>query len=130
LASNENEVQNRTPGLGGIPILGNLFKRKLVTRQSTEILFFITPRIYRPDYQGKPTTGTISNGPRSVTIPQPVPLGNPGSNTPTPTQLQQQPTTPQTTTPGTLQLLPAPTPTTVPAGSPTARPGAIGGQRP
>ncbi|HEV8136840.1 MAG TPA: type IV pilus secretin PilQ [Pyrinomonadaceae bacterium] len=130
LADTEGETKQRTPGIASVPVLGNLFKRKLTTKASTEILFFITPHIYRPDYQGKPISGAVSNGPRTVTIPQPVPLGNPGSNTPTPTQLQQQPTTPQTTTPGTLQLLPAPTPNTVPAGAPTARPGAIGGQRP
>jgi type IV pilus assembly protein PilQ len=87
LASNENEVQNRTPGLGGIPILGNLFKRKLVTRQSTEILFFITPRIYRPDYQGRPMAPVVSTGNRTNTISQPVPMGNPPTNTPN--QLQQ-----------------------------------------
>jgi type IV pilus assembly protein PilQ len=128
LADTEGETRERTPGIASIPVIGNLFKRKLTTKASTEILFFITPHIYRPDYQGRPTTGTVSNGPRSVTIPQPVPLGNPPSNTPTPTQLQQ-PTTPQTT-PGTQQLLSAPTPTITPAGAPTARPGAIGGQRP
>ena len=73
-----------------IPVLGNLFKRKLVTRQSNEILFFITPRIYRPDYQGRPTTTTPATGNRTATIPQPVPLGNPQSNTPTSNQQQQQ----------------------------------------
>jgi type IV pilus assembly protein PilQ len=86
LASNENEIQNRTPGLGGIPILGNLFKRKLITRQSTEILFFITPRIYRPDYQGRPTSPVVSTGNRTNTISQPVPMGNPPTNTPNQTQ--------------------------------------------
>ncbi len=96
LGENENEVQNRTPGLGSIPVLGNLFKRKLVTKQSNEILFFITPRIYRSDYQGKPTTSVVGTGNRSVTIPQPVPLGNPQSNT---TPAQQTP-----------QQAPAPTP--------------------
>lgn len=131
LADSEGETRQRTPGLASIPVIGNLFKRKLTTKASTEILFFITPHIYRPDYQGRPTTGTVSTGPRSISIPQPVPLGNPGSNTPTPTQLQQQPTTtPQMTTPGTPQLLSAPTPTTLPSGAPTARPGALGGQRP
>ena len=72
------------------------------TRSSSEILFFITPRIYRPDYQGKPTNGTVGTGQRTTTISQPVPLGNPPSNTPTPTQLQQQPQT----APG--GLMPAP----------------------
>jgi type IV pilus assembly protein PilQ len=101
LADNESEIQNRTPGLASIPVVGNLFKRKLVTRQTNEILFFITPRIYRPDYQGRPISGTVGTGTRSTTIVQPVPMGNPPTNTPTPTQLQQQqpgtPTVPVTT---------------------------------
>jgi type IV pilus assembly protein PilQ len=130
LADTEGETQQRTPGLASLPVVGNLFKRKLTTRQNSEILFFITPHIYRPDYQGRPIAGAVSNGPRTITIPQPVPLGNPPTNTPTPTQLQQ-PTSPQPmTTPSTQpQLLPAPT-ATPPASGSTARPGAIGGQRP
>jgi type IV pilus assembly protein PilQ len=128
LADTEGETRTRTPGIASIPVVGNMFRRKLSTKSSSEILFFITPHIYRPDYQGRPTTGTVSSGPRSVTIPQPVPLGNPGSNTPTPTQLQQP--APQSTTPTTPMLLSAPTANPVPANAPTARPGAIGGQRP
>ena len=130
LADTEGETRQRTPGLASIPVLGNLFKRKLTTRQSSEILFFITPHIYRPDYQGRPTTSTISNGPRTTTISQPVPLGNPPSNTPTPTQLQQQQQTTPQTSPGTPQLLSAPTPNAPASNSPNARPGALGGQRP
>ena len=61
LADTEGETRQRTPGLASIPIVGNLFKRKLTTRQNSEILFFITPHIYRPDYQGRPTTSTVSN---------------------------------------------------------------------
>ena len=125
LADTEGDTQQRTPGLASIPILGNLFKRKLTTRQSSEILFFITPHIYRPDYQGRPTAGAVSSGPRSIQIPQPVPLGNPSSNTPTPTQLQEQRNQP-TTTPG----LNAPTPDAAGPSTPSARPGALGGQRP
>jgi type IV pilus assembly protein PilQ len=124
LADTEGDTQQRTPGLASIPILGNLFKRKLTTRQSSEILFFITPHIYRPDYQGRPTAGTVSSGPRSIQIPQPVPLGNPSSNTPTPTQLQEQRNQPTTTPVNT------PTPDAAAPGSPSARPGALGGQRP
>jgi type II secretory pathway component GspD/PulD (secretin) len=87
----ETNTQNRTPGISGIPILGNLFKRKSVSRVTREILFFITPRIYRPDYQGNPINGVVSpTGNRTQTILQPVPLGNPPTNTPTPVQLQQQ----------------------------------------
>ncbi|MDX6383720.1 MAG: type pilus assembly protein PilQ [Blastocatellia bacterium] len=109
LGDNESETQNRTPGVASLPIIGNLFKRKGISRQSSEILFFITPRIYRPDYNGQPTNAIVGTGQgnRSTTIAQPVPMGNPQSNTPTPTQLQQQQqqqsqpqsATPQTTTP-------------------------------
>jgi len=128
LADTEGETRQRTPGLASIPVVGNLFKRKITTRSNSEILFFITPHIYRPDYQGRPLPGAASTGPRTITIPQPVPLGNPPSNTPTPTQLQQP--TQQQTTPGTPQLLSAPAPNTPAQGGTTARPGALGGQRP
>lgn len=111
LSDNESNNQSRVPGLGGLPVLGNLFKRNTVARQSQEILFFITPRIYRPDYQGRPTSGTVSNSTRSTTITQPVPLGNPTTNTPT--QQQQQ----QNAQPG-LGVLPAPG-STLPTSQPT-----------
>jgi type IV pilus assembly protein PilQ len=80
LFDDEREDQFRTPGLSKIPWLGNLFKRKAVSRNSSELLFFITPRIYRPDYEGNPTAGKIGTDNRTVTIIQPVPLGNPPSN--------------------------------------------------
>ena len=116
LNDRETDTQNRTPGLSSLPVLGNLFKRKAVTRNTDEILFFITPRIYRPDYQGRRIESEPATGTRSVTIPQPVPLGNPATNTPAtsvpsgPNSQQQSPTSsltqpvyatsePQTTTP-------------------------------
>ena len=92
LGDQETDTQNRTPGVASLPIIGNLFKRKAVVRQSSEILFFITPRIYRPDYNGQPTSPVVGNGQgnRTASIPQPVPLGNPQTNTPTQFQQQQQ----------------------------------------
>lgn len=80
LFDDERESQDRTPGLSRIPVLGNLFKRKGVSRNTNEILFFITPRIYRPDYT--PSAGS-SGVKSSATILQPVPLGNPTSNSST-----------------------------------------------
>lgn len=94
LFDDERESQDRTPGLSNIPFLGNLFKRKGISRNTNELLFFITPRIYRPDFQGNPTSGTVSSGTRSTTIIQPVPLGNPPSNSgvqPTPVQTERTP---------------------------------------
>ncbi|HEV7701603.1 MAG TPA: type IV pilus secretin PilQ [Pyrinomonadaceae bacterium] len=74
LFDDERQSQDRTPGLAGIPLLGNLFKRKGVTRNTNEILFFITPRITRPD------SAPSSSAARNPTIIQPVPMGNPPSN--------------------------------------------------
>jgi len=117
LLDSEGETQTRTPGISGIPVLGNLFKRKATTRNTNELLFFITPRIYRPDFNGRPMAGTVTDRGRSTTIPQPVPLGNPQSNTPPPSQdgsQQQQ----QQTQPGSND------------NAPTARPSATRGERP
>lgn len=90
LFDSESEINDRTPGLSKIPIIGNLFKRKQITRNTNEILFFITPRIYRPDYNGNPTAGRIADGPRSATLLQPVPLGNPPSNSGVQNNTRQQ----------------------------------------
>jgi type II secretory pathway component GspD/PulD (secretin) len=73
----ERENQNRTPGVSKIPLFGNLFKRKAVQRNTNEILFFITPRIVRPDFD---MAGGKSGVKTTATLPQPVPLGNPPSN--------------------------------------------------
>ena len=80
LFDDERENQNRTPGLSKIPILGNLFKRKGVERNTNEVLFFITPRISRPDFAVQPGSAGVRP---SATILQPVPLGNPPSNSET-----------------------------------------------
>jgi type IV pilus assembly protein PilQ len=73
LFDDERESQDRTPGLASIPVFGNLFKRKGIQRNTNEILFFITPRIIRVDHSKDPA-------PKQTTIVQPVPLGNPPSN--------------------------------------------------
>ncbi len=103
LNDSEGETQARTPGLSGIPVIGNLFKRKATVRNTNEVLFFITPRIYRPDYNGRPTAASISSSTRTATVPQPVPLGNPRSNSTAPASQPQgttaQPSQGQGTTP-------------------------------
>lgn len=128
LADTDSTLRQRTPGLASLPILGNLFKRKTVSKDSTEILFFITPHIYRPDYFGHPTSTVPTLGPKTTTVPQPVPLGNPQTNTPTPTQLQQQqqqPETPPAQPPAVIG-----SPSGLPNPNASARPTALGGQRP
>ncbi len=85
LSDDERESQDRTPGLSGIPFLGNLFKRKGVSRNTNELIFFITPRISRPDALAAPNSSKMNDVMRTTTIIQPVPLGNPPSNSDLPT---------------------------------------------
>lgn len=96
VVDSESESRSSTPGLASIPLLKYLFKNKTTQRDTAEILFFITPRIYRSDYNGNPTSGKISDGNRSTTILQPVPLGNPPSNSEIPGQNPQIPVVPVT----------------------------------
>jgi type IV pilus assembly protein PilQ len=91
LLDNEGEDQFRTPGLSSVPVLGKLFKRKAVARNTSEILFFITPRIFRSDYMGNRIDSKVGTDTRSTTLIQPVPMGNPGSNSGTPEPTPQQP---------------------------------------
>ncbi|MFB3141841.1 MAG: secretin N-terminal domain-containing protein, partial [Acidobacteriota bacterium] len=43
----ESETEDRVPGLGRIPLLGNLFKSNTKSKDPREIIFFITARIQR-----------------------------------------------------------------------------------
>jgi type IV pilus assembly protein PilQ len=109
LLDSESEDKFRTPGLSKIPLFGNLFKRKAVGRSTSEILFFITPRISRPDMNGNQLPSKVSDGTRSTTLLQPVPLGNPQSNS---SRETQTPTTqPQ---PIIVPVIPTSTPETKP----------------
>jgi type IV pilus assembly protein PilQ len=43
---NTNNIsESRTPGLGRVPVLGNLFKSKTKTNNLDELLIFIAPRV-------------------------------------------------------------------------------------
>ncbi|MBK9155700.1 MAG: type IV pilus secretin PilQ [Chloracidobacterium sp.] len=103
LSDDERDGVERTPGLSRIPIFGNLFKRKNVSRDTSELLFFITPRIYRPDHTGANTAG--QDRPKTTTIVQPVPLGNPASNSEPPVNPNPVPLVP---------VVPAPQPSPSP----------------
>ena len=45
--SNSTSTNDKTPGLGSIPILRWLFRRDTLTDANTELLIFITPRIIK-----------------------------------------------------------------------------------
>jgi type III secretion protein C len=59
-----SEVKNAVPVLSEIPLLGNLFKSRSTTRQKTERLFMITPRVVDLSTAGvaraaQPTMGVV-----------------------------------------------------------------------
>jgi len=47
LIDNEQNNRDSIPGLGSLPILGNLFRRSAVSHSTQEVLFFITPKIVK-----------------------------------------------------------------------------------
>jgi type IV pilus assembly protein PilQ len=81
----ESHTQNRMPGISRIPIIGELFKRRTTQRTMDEILFFITPRIVRPEGtygprvpQRSATEGAPSTTQRAATT-QPAPNAQPAT---------------------------------------------------
>lgn len=47
LVDEEGNSEDKVPGLGSLPVVGNLFRRTSVSRSTQEILFFVTPRIVK-----------------------------------------------------------------------------------
>jgi type IV pilus secretin PilQ/predicted competence protein len=47
LIDDESNSSDKVPGLGSLPIIGNLFRRSSVSRSTQEVLFFVTPRIVK-----------------------------------------------------------------------------------
>ena len=46
---NMNNAVTKFPGLGDIPILGQLFSSRSFQKGQTELVIFVTPRIVNPD---------------------------------------------------------------------------------
>ena len=63
----ENQSEARTPGLSRIPLFGNLFKRRNTNRDTQEILFFITPRIFRPELVGLTQESSLRSNDITIT---------------------------------------------------------------
>jgi pilus assembly protein CpaC len=55
LLDNRATVQlNKVPGIGDIPILGNLFRSRSVNRSNSELMVLVTPRIVDPSQMNGP----------------------------------------------------------------------------
>jgi Type II secretory pathway, component PulD len=99
---------NKVPILGDIPILGNLFKSKGTTKNKTELLVFLTPRVVRDEKQArqireetekeleKRTQDRLKES-RRLDAPTGAPAGDPA--TPPPATVPPATTPPPTTPP-------------------------------
>jgi type IV pilus secretin PilQ/predicted competence protein len=47
LLDDESTQEDKVPGLGSLPLIGNLFRRSSVSRTTQEVLFFVTPRLVK-----------------------------------------------------------------------------------
>jgi len=57
-----NESDSKVPGLGNIPVLGNLFKSRSKTKNKTNLLVFLRPTIIRSKQDAKAVTEEKYNG--------------------------------------------------------------------
>src|SRR5215471_19174081 len=73
----ESNTQNRTPGVSRVPLLGELFKRRTVSRQADEILFFVTPRIVRSEGEAAPNAGAERSSVSPVPSPEQKTIASP-----------------------------------------------------
>ena len=48
LDNNESQTLSKVPGIGDIPIIGNLFKSKSFQKNESELMFIVTAQIVRP----------------------------------------------------------------------------------
>lgn len=69
------QVLDKIPLLGDIPILGNLFKTRVKNKDRIERLFLITPRLVNLSARVGPTTVTSS----TTVAPEPLPPGPSGA---------------------------------------------------
>ncbi|HVG30927.1 MAG TPA: type II and III secretion system protein family protein [Pyrinomonadaceae bacterium] len=48
LDNNETQTMSKVPGIGDLPIIGNLFKSKSFSKDETELMFFVTAQLVHP----------------------------------------------------------------------------------
>jgi pilus assembly protein CpaC len=48
LDNNETQTMSKVPGIGDLPVIGNLFKSKSFQKDETELMFFVTAQLVKP----------------------------------------------------------------------------------
>lgn len=121
LDNNETQQLSKVPGLGDIPILGNLFKSKQFQKNESELMFIVTTQIVKPvnrdDLPRIPAVENLKNGsllgvePGSTSgVTTPSGVTGPTGFIVTPTNGPAAPTSTETTT--QPKTVPAVTPAT------------------
>lgn len=110
LDNNESKTLSKVPGVGDIPILGNLFRSKQYQRNESELMFIVTAQLVKPvnrdDLPALPNVESLRNGSLLGVEPKGAGLVGPSGFI---------------TTPGTTAAPPAGTPkSTAPAASSTS----------
>jgi pilus assembly protein CpaC len=66
LDNNETQSLSKVPGLGDIPILGNLFRSKTFQKNESELMFIVTAQMVKPvnrdDLPRMPNVENLKNG--------------------------------------------------------------------
>lgn len=66
LDNNETQTLSRVPGIGDIPILGNLFRSKQFQKNESELMFIVTAQLVKPvnrdDLPTLPNVDNMKNG--------------------------------------------------------------------
>jgi general secretion pathway protein D len=81
LREDTQEVNDKVPVLGDVPLLGRLFQSKVTERTKKNLLIFVTARLIRTN--GKPEyTKTLDAEPEEEALPEPEPINVPGASLP------------------------------------------------
>ena len=81
LREDTQEINDKVPVLGDIPLLGRLFQSKVSERTKKNLLIFVTARLIRSN--GKPMyVKTLEAEPEEEALPEPEQLIGPGTTLP------------------------------------------------
>ncbi|RYF64438.1 MAG: type II secretion system protein GspD, partial [Comamonadaceae bacterium] len=72
--------QEKVPGLGDVPVLGNLFKSEIRSRRKNNLMVFLRPTIIRDSLSGDAVTADRYDMLRALQQAQQPPSGNPALN--------------------------------------------------
>jgi general secretion pathway protein D len=75
ITENTQEINDKVPVLGDMPLVGRLFQSKVSERTKKDLLIFVTARLIRSN--GKPEyMKTLNAEPEEEKLPEPEPIGN------------------------------------------------------